>query len=277
MPHHVSPRAAAIARRTLSTLVLALGSMALVPARAALAQGGGTSAAGMSAADHVAAGDRDYDRHVPATALAHYEAALRVEPRRYDALWKASRAAIDLGEAATGDRQRQLYRLGEGYARRATESEPRDAEGHFALARALGRMALSVGSRERVGYAKDIRAAALRALELNPAHPGALHVMGMWNAEVMRLNGITRMLAKNFLGGQVFGTASWAEAQRYLEEAVRVDPEHITHRLDLGLVYRDVGRTAKAREMLESVLRGRELEPNDARYKREAAAALKKL
>ena len=274
MSHDV-PSRTPVRRRILIALALGLATLAPVPR--VLAQGVATAPAGMSAADHVAAGDRDYDRHAAAPALAHYEAALRTEPRRYDALWKAARAAIDLGEGATGDRQKQLYRLGETYARRATEADPRDAEGHFALSRALGRIALSVGSRERVGYAKEIRAEALKALELNPAHPGALHVMGMWNAEVMRLNAVARMLAKNFLGGQVFGTASWAEAQRYLEEAVRVDPEHITHRLDLGLVYRDVDKPAKAREMLESVLRGKELEPNDPRYKREAAAALKKL
>jgi tetratricopeptide (TPR) repeat protein len=259
-------------------VALLLGLAVATPVQRALAQGGAApAAAAMSAADHVAAGDRDYDRHAAAPALAHYEAALRTEPRRYDALWKASRAAVDLGEASSGDRQKQLYKLGESYARRAAEVDSRDAEAHFALARALGRIALSVGSRERVGFAKEIRAEALRALELNPAHPGALHVMGMWNAEVMRLNGFARMLAKNFLGGEVFGTASWAEAQRYLEEAVRVDPDHITHRLDLGLVYRDVDKKAKAREMLESVVRGRELEPNDPRYKREAAEALKKL
>jgi hypothetical protein len=138
-------------------------------------------------------------------------------------------------------------------------------------------MALSVSARERVKYAEEVRTEALRALAIDPAHAGALHVMGMWHAEVMRLNGIARMIAKNFLGGQVFGTASWAEAQRYLEEAVRVDPERVVHRLDLGLVYRDVGKTAKAREMLESAVRGRELEPNDARYKREAQAALARL
>jgi tetratricopeptide (TPR) repeat protein len=230
-----------------------------------------------SAAEQVAVGDRAHERHDATAALAAYQAALKVEPQRYDALWKASRAAVDLGEASAGDRQKQLYREGEALARRATAVEPRDAEGHFALARALGRTALAVSARERVKYATEVRTEALRALELDPAHAGALHVMGMWHAEVMRLNGIARMIAKNFLGGQVFGTASWAEAQRYLEEAVRVDPLRIVHRLDLGLIYRDVGNKAKARAMLESVGRGPLLEPNDTRYKREAAEALRKL
>ena len=257
------------------TLLASLVVASLAPSRVAGAQV--ATAPSMSAAEHVAAGDREYERRASSAAAAHYDAALRLEPRRYDALWKASRSTIDLGEASTGDRQKQLYQQGDALARRAVAAEPQDAEGHFALARALGRIALSLGSRERVKYATEIRAEALRALELNPAHAGALDVMGMWNAEVMRLNGIARMIAKNFLGGQVFGTASWAEAQRYLEEAVRVDPAGIVHRLNLGLVYRDVGKDAKAREMLEAAVKAREIEPNDARYKAEAAAALKKL
>jgi tetratricopeptide (TPR) repeat protein len=262
-------------RNRFAALVATLIIASVAPSRVAVAQV--AAAPAMSAAEHVAAGDRDYQGHASTAAAAHYEAALRLEPRRYDALWKASRSTIDMGEASTGDRQKQLYQHGEALARRAVAADPQDAEGHFALARALGRIALSLGSRERVKYATEIRAEALRALELNPAHAGALDVMGMWNAEVMRLNGIARMIAKNFLGGQVFGTASWAEAQRYLEEAVRVDPAGVVHRLNLGLVYRDVGKNAKAREMLEAAVRAREIEPNDARYKAEAAAALKKL
>ena len=61
--------------------------------------------------------------------------------------------------------------------------------------------------------------------------------MGMWNAEVMRLNGFTRMMAKNFLGGKVFGQASWPEAKRYMEESVANEPDRIVHRVDLAGVY----------------------------------------
>lgn len=255
--------------RTLVAALLLVAAPTVVP-RMTQAQG--------TAAEHVAAGDREYDRHDAPAALAQFEAALALEPKRYDALWKASRSAVDVGES-TKDEQRQhaLYRSGETYARRATAVNARDAEGHFALARALGRTALSVSARERVPYATEIRTEALEALRLDPTHAGALHVMGMWNAEIMRLNPFVRTIAKNFLGGQVFGKASWEEAQRYLEEAVRVDPQRIVHRLDLGLIYRDVGKKAKAREMLESAQRGVVLEPNDVKYKREAAEALKKL
>jgi tetratricopeptide (TPR) repeat protein len=229
-------------------------------------------------ADHIAAGDREQSALNTRAALQHYEAALTADPKSYEALWKAARTAVDLGEtAATPESRRANFQAGEQYARRAVEANPRDAEGHFELARALGRTALSLGKRQRVKYAKEVRAHALQALQLNPNHAGALDVMGMWNAEIMRLNSFERFAAKNLLGGQVFGQASWKEAVRYLEAAVAAQPERIVHRINLAEVYEDIGNKAKAREEYEAVVRGKVMDPPDPAYKQRAAEALKKL
>jgi uncharacterized protein HemY len=99
--------------------------------------------------------------------------------------------------------------------------------------------------------------------------------MGMWNAEVMRLNGVTRMIAKNFLGGKVFGTASWKEAVRYMESSVANDPDRIVHYVDLAEIYDDIGEKAKARAMYEAALRLPETDVNDKRYKDQARAGLR--
>jgi len=230
-----------------------------------------TPLAAQSVAEHIALGDSAHAAFNAATALGHYERAVAAEPRNYDALWKASRDAVDLGEGTEDKAQRsELYRRAEGYARRAVEVKPGDAEAHFHLARAVGVAALTLGVSDRVKYATIVREEALRALELDPRHPGALHVMGVWNAEVMRLNGFERMVARTFLGGKVFGSASWADAVRYMEEAVAVDPGRLTHHLDLARIYRDRGEKAKAREHYEAVLRGPATEVNDGKYKREA-------
>jgi tetratricopeptide (TPR) repeat protein len=236
------------------------------------------AARAQSAADYIALGDREYAALNTTAALKHYEAAVAADSNSYEALWKASREAVDLGEAATDEAQRNtLYRRGEEYARRAVEVNPTDAEGHFHLARSLGRRALTLGSRERVKYAADVRAHALEALKYNPQHAGALHVMGVWNAEVMRLNGISRFMAKNFLGGQVFGSASWKEAVRYMEQAVSVEPNRLVHRVDLAEIYADIGDKAKARTELEYVMNASVSEPNDAKYKAQAGRLLKEL
>ena len=235
-----------------------------------------TRAGAQSAAEHIALGDKEYAAMHASAALDHYEAALKDDPKNYDALWKASRSAVDLGEFERSDDKRDDYfKRGELYARRAVEANPGDAEAHFSLARALGRTALTQSPRGRVKYAADVRNQALECLKINPKHPGCLHVMGMWNAEVMRLNGFTRMIAKNFLGGQVFNSASWAEAKRYMEEAVAADPDRITHHIDLAGVYRDTGDKAKARAEWQAVMKLPNRDYNDRYYKGQADAGLR--
>jgi len=149
-----------------------------------------------------------------------------------------------------------------------------DAEAHFSLARALGKAALSQSPKSRIKYAKDVRNEALACLKIEPKHAGCLHVMGMWNAEVMRLNGFTKMLAKNFLGGQIFDSANWAEAKRYMEESVANEPDRIVHHIDLAGVYRDTGDKEKARAQWQAVMKLPNRDFNDRHYKAEADAGL---
>ena len=231
-----------------------------------------------TAAEHVALGDREHAAMRADAALAQYEQAIAADSNDYAAYWKAAREAVDLGEFNPNkDERTRLYQNAERYARRAVTLMPADAEGHFHLARAIGRNALTMGTRDRIKFAKEVRNQALEALKADPKHPGALHVMGVWNAEVMRLNGFSRMIAKNFLGGQIFGQASWKEAVRYMEESAAVEPDRLVHHLDLGKIYADVGDKAKAREQFELVVRGTATEYNDPHYKEEAERRLKEL
>jgi tetratricopeptide (TPR) repeat protein len=224
------------------------------------------------ATEHVAMGDRDRDAN-PTAALAHYEAALKADPNNYDALSRGAYAAVEAGKLA-GDKGKrsELYNTAEQLARRAVQVRPTDAEGHFALAAAIGRRAQTMGSRDRVRFAGDVRTHALAALKHNPRHAGAMHVMGMWNAEVMRLNGMSRFMAKNFLGGKVFESANWNDAQRYLEQAVQIEPNRLTHRVDLAGVYLDRGNKAAAKDQLDFVAAAPTRDAGDPGFKREAEA-----
>jgi len=250
-------------RRLLATAaVLVFGAL---PARA-VAQ---------SAGDHIALGDRAHAAMDAPAALQHYEAAIKAEPKNYEALWKATREAVDVGEFNPDPKERdRLYSLAELYARRAVDANPSDAEGHFHLARALGRKALSLGSRDRVKYAGDVRAQALEALKLDPKSAGAQHIMGMWNYNIMKLSGVTRFMAKTFLGGKVFDSANWDDAQRYMEESVANEPNRLVHHLDLARVYAARGMKDKARAAYEATINGKPTEYNDKNYQAEAAKEL---
>ncbi len=236
-----------------------------------------TALRAQTAADHIALGDRDHAAMNVAGALTHYEAAVAADSNDYAALWKAAHEAVDVGEFSPKEQRTALYKRAELLARRAVQVRPDDAEGHYVLSRALGRTAQTLGAREKVKYATAVRQAALEALRLNPKHDGAMHVMGVWNAEIMRLSGFSRMMAKNLLGGKVFEEASWDNAQRFMEQSVAERPDRLTHHLDLARVYRDRDMRDKARLSYQAVIDGTATEANDRHYKEVAARELREV
>ena len=233
-------------------------------------------AQGQAAVMQVALGDREYKARDLVSALQHYEGAVALDSALTEALWKGSNAAIDLGEFNDAERA-SYYAKGEQLARLAVKSNPNSSEAHFALAKALGRVALSKGKREKVQYAREVHDEVGAALRLDQTNAGALHVHGMWNAEIMRLSRVERWAAKNLLGGGVLGEASWESAQQYLERAVAIEPNRITHRLDLAAVYADRDEKDKAREQYETIARLPVTDYNDPRYKQIAEERLRSL
>jgi tetratricopeptide (TPR) repeat protein len=226
-----------------------------------------------TAAEHIVMGDRDRVAMNSESALKHYQAAIQADASNGEALWRASREAIDLGEFDDAKRD-SLYQLGEQYARRAVQADAKSSMAHFALAKAIGRRALSMGARDRVKFAGEVRKEALESLALDSANAGALHVMGRWNANIMRLSGFSRFMAKNLLGGKTFDEASWKEAVRYMERAMTLEPDRIVHRLELASIYADTGDKAKAREQYELIGRLKLMDTNDKHYQDQAKAAL---
>lgn len=238
--------------------------------------------AAQSAAEHIAAGDSAGLMH-PDVQLREYQAALALDSLNYEANWKAARAIADVAKQIQGNadslkhRRDSLYDVGRGYAERAIRADSTKADGHYALAMVLGRLSRTKSSKERVRYAKIIYDEAERAVEINPNHDNAHHVLGAWNAEVKRLSGFQRFFAKMLFGGGFMSRASWDEAVKHLERAVEINPQHIYHRLELAQVYIDIGRYASAREQLQVIATLPEVDVLDPQYKREAAALLEKI
>jgi tetratricopeptide (TPR) repeat protein len=234
-----------------------------------------------TASDHVAMGVAAEEAHDPKTALQHYEAALEQDSANYAANWRAALTLLDVGEqlAPTGkSRSRDsLYAVAVRYANRAVAADSSGGDGHFALAASTGRLALDMGKKERIRRAEVIRREALRTIELNPKHDGAYHILGRWNAEIMRLSGFNRFFAKTFLGGGIFGQASWSRAVANMEKAVELDPGRIYHHLELARIYVDRDRIKDAQAQLRAVDSLPNREVMDSVYKRQGAELTRRL
>ncbi len=230
---------------------------------------------------HLQAGADARCRRNAEEALTHYRAALALDSMSYPALWQAAQVLVDLGlplPNAQRARRDSLYAEALALAQRAVNVNAMGADGHFMVAVATGRVALTKGARERVRYAGVVRESALRAIELDSTHAGAMHVMGRWNAEIQRLPGVTKFFAKTFLGASIFNQANWDNAFAYFTRAIALEPDNLYHHLDMAEALVDANRREEAVPHLEQVA-GMELgcDPMDAAYKQQAAQLLERL
>lgn len=238
----------------------------------------GRAAPAQETEHHLLIGDSLAAQLKPQGALLHYQAALALDSTSYEALWKAAGAVIDIAKQLDGNAHQRtrdsLYLVARDYAERAIASDSLGADGHFMLAQALGRLARTRGGRERVRFGRLIYQAAVRALELNPAHDGAHHVLGAWHAEVKRLSSVTRFLAKTLLGAGFLSRAQWDSAVVHLQRAVELRPDYVYHRLELAHVYLDLKRFDAARAELRQIATLPVSDVLDPRHHAEAARLL---
>ena len=254
------------------------------------------AAAQLSVAEHLALGDSARAGLQSEQALGHYQAAVEAieravgtqleqiagvtppDPLYHEALWKAAREIADVAKQLLGDSLKQrrdsLYSQGRSWAEAAIRVDSTEANGHFALALVLGRLSRTRGGKERVKFAKIIYDEAARAIQIDPGHDGACHIVGVWHAEVKRLSGFTRFFAKTLFGAGFMDRANWDSSVVYMERAAALNPPHIYHRLELAGVYLDVDSIAKAAEQLQAIEGLPVGDPMDPYYKRLAAAAL---
>ena len=235
------------------------------------------------AAARIAAGDSAWDRYDPVGAVRGYEAALALDSTLYAANWKAARSLVDIAKQMLGNadslkrRRDSIYSVARGYAERALRIDSTHADGHFALALALGQLSRTRGGKERVRFARIIFDEATRAVQIDSTHDGAHHILGAWHAEVKRLSGITKFFAKTLYGAGFMNQANWDDAVSHLTRAVAQRPGYVYHRLELAEVYVDLDQYTKARELLESIPPLPQSDPMDAVYQHDAADLLKKI
>ena len=228
--------------------------------------------------EHMAAGDSFNLELAHDRALDRFAAAVELHPDNYEALWKLSLAHIDVARQLDDeDTTDSLYALAREYAERAVAADSMDAQGHFVLAYALGKVSRTKGGKERVRYGKEIYENAARALELDPNHAGAHHVLGAWHAEIKRLSGLSRFFAKTFLGGGFMSMASWDSSLTHLALSVGMEPHSVFHRLELAQVQAEVGHYERARAQLTALLELPNADVEDPVHKETAADLLERI
>ena len=200
--------------------------------------------------------------------------------RQFQALTRVARDRIEralLIDPEDEDRRKPLLLQAERYARGAAELMPDHADGWFLIAAAVGLRAEYESTRTQIRLGGEIWAMATTALDRDPNHAGAHHVMGRLNLEAMSLSGMARLIATHFYGSDVLRRTSWEQAERHLRRALALEPTQQYHRLWLARLYVERGAEDDARRLLEQVVAAAAATPLDRVWKEEAVAELQTL
>lgn len=234
-----------------------------------------------SVEEFIKKGDDFYTKWEDQKALDEYLKALQIEPKNYEALWKAARGYIDVADLVTGsgkeaeNKKFDMYSKAEKYAQQAIEVNPNDTWGHFFLSAALGKKVLLQGKKEQIDASKKVKAEIDKAIELDPNNDLAYHALGRWHRRMAEIGG-----AKRAIGSLLYGSipkGSFEESEKWLKKAVELRPDYINHHLELGRTYVAMGKNALAAEEFKKCLELPETTSKDKSLKEEAKAELDKL
>jgi tetratricopeptide (TPR) repeat protein len=219
-----------------------------------------------TANDLMSLGD-GFDRTFQAAkALQHYIPAERLDPQNVPLLLCIARQYRHLMTDASSSKEKlRLGGLALGYGKRAAALAPNNSEAQLSPAITYGKMLPLQSSKDQVTASPLIKAAADKAIKLDPLNDVAWHVLGRWHQAVANVGSIKRAL-----GGLLYGklpTTTNEAAVDCFDKAIAINPNRLRNYIELGRTYTQMGKNAEARLFTEKGLAMPNTEHDDPELK----------
>jgi tetratricopeptide (TPR) repeat protein len=209
----------------------------------------------------------------PLVALESFSAAAKLRPEDAFIQQKIAQQLSDAAFVETDpDERMRLAKEAMLYARRAVKLDPQSAVARLSIAVLYGKFAVEGNARTRLEYARQIHENAEQALVIDPQYAWGYHVLGKWHVELSQLGFGARAIVNLFLGG--LPKASVAQGVQSLEKAVELEPDALSHWVELGFAYQRAERMDEAVGAWEKALQLPALKIYDEPAKQRATAAL---
>lgn len=202
------------------------------------------------------------------TAIDLYKQVLKIDSINFVALYNISYLYQRQGwleEGVNNEKSKQLYTEFSKYAHTAYRHYPNTFEGNVLMAGASARMARFLPAKERVQAAWDIKKFTDIAYKLNPNHADVLHMMAWWNYELTKPTWLERKLSDLLFGG-LPKDASMENAFKFLEKAMKVNPDYLVYFYDMAVFFLHVGDKVKAKEFLNAAIKMKPDSPEEVQY-----------
>jgi len=218
-----------------------------------------------------------FDRKIqPGEALDLYLAAEKVYPDNVPLMLKIARQYRHLAaEADAKDEKIRLSEMGRDYALRTVKLAPNDAETYLSVAISNAKMIPLLGSKEKLEASRAVKANVDKALAMDPNLDLGWHVLGRWHQRLVEIGPVTRAAARLLYGEIPEGSSETAVA--CFQAAIKLNPDRLSHYIELGLAYAHIGKDAEARRCLEKGLAMPSVDAGDPECKERARVALQKL
>ena len=254
--------------------VPSLPFLALPIAVSVLATSG--SAFGSTAEELIAQGNALDEAQKTSEALAVYLEAEKKLPADADLLIKiATQYGESMVDASGEAAEKKAGENALSYALRAVEISPDLSDAYLAVAICYGRLLDFQSAREKVEYSRKVKTYTEKAIELDPSSDYAWHMLGRWHRAVATTNPLLKGFVKVVYGG--LPSASLEDSAACLEKAASLRPERVSHHVELGITYAEMGRADEAKTAIERGLALPDKERDDPNTKLRGRAVLGEL
>jgi hypothetical protein len=205
----------------------------------------------------------------PAGSARILEDMLDAQPDRLELKLALVRELTAVG--VIGDEQEEridaLVRAAE-VALEVVEADSTSADAHHWVAVAKGLHADQAGAREKIELAREAHLHTLRALEIDPGHPGANHILGRLHSGTLRLSFVSRMFGRMLGLGEIMDEATWESAEARMRVAAAGEPDMLVYQLELARLLIRVEKAEEGWALMQRVADVRPRHELDAYYVR---------
>jgi tetratricopeptide (TPR) repeat protein len=167
----------------------------------------------------------------PKAALKFYQEAEKLEPNNAGVLVRMARQYRHLSTDANSTSEKlRLGGLGLNYAQKAVAADPSNAEAYCSVAISYGKVLPLQGKKEQTQATPRIRAAAEKAIALDPRNDFASALYGK------------------------LPTGTNADAVHCLQKAIECNPRRPMHYIELGRAYAQMENNAEAKRLIQKGL-----------------------
>ena len=229
-----------------------------------------------SASELMAKGDVADAAYRPAEALKSYLPAEKLEPNNVQLQLRIARQYRHLMSDTRSVPEKLKYGgIALNHGQKAAALAPKDSEAQLSTAITYGKMMAYQGKKEQLDATPRIKAAADRALKIDPQNDNAWHVLGRWHQGLANVSGLKRTFGEMVYGKLPVGTN--AQSIACFEKAIAINPRRLRHYIEQGRTWVQMGDNATARRFIEKGMAMPNTEKDDPEMKQRGREALAKL